>query len=117
MLAPTLNAKRLELLHEVVAQARTIAMLVNPRARNAEPNVDASKTAATALGEQLVVFNASTDEEIESAFAELSRQQISALIVGTDIFLNSRSDQSWLWRPAIRSRLSMVFGDLHWQGV
>jgi putative ABC transport system substrate-binding protein len=67
-------------------------MLVNPRARNAEPNVDAGKTAATALGEQLVVFNASTDKEIEAAFAELSRQQISALIVGTDIFLNSRSD-------------------------
>jgi putative tryptophan/tyrosine transport system substrate-binding protein len=92
VLAPALNAKRLELLHEVVPQARTIAMLVNPRARNAEPNVDASKTAATALGEQLVVFNASTDEEITAAFAELSRQQISALIVGTDIFLNSRSD-------------------------
>ena len=92
MLAPALNAKRLELLHEVVPQARTIAMLVNPRARNAGPNVDASKTAATALGAQLVVFNASTDEEIEAAFAELSRQQISALIVGTDIFLNSRSD-------------------------
>jgi putative tryptophan/tyrosine transport system substrate-binding protein len=92
VLAPALNAKRLELLHEVVPQARTIAMLVNPRARNAEPNVDASKKAATALGEQLAVFNASTDEEIEAAFAELSRQQISALIVGTDIFLNSRSD-------------------------
>jgi putative ABC transport system substrate-binding protein len=67
-------------------------MLVNPRARNAEPNADASKTAAAALGEQLVVFNASTDEEIDTAFAQLSRQGIGALIVGTDIFLNSRSD-------------------------
>jgi putative ABC transport system substrate-binding protein len=92
LLAPALNAKRLELLHEAVPQARAVAMLVNPRARNAEPNADASKTAAAALGEQLVVFNASTDEEIDTAFAQLSRQGIGALIVGTDIFLNSRSD-------------------------
>jgi putative ABC transport system substrate-binding protein len=92
LLAPALNAKRLELLHETVPQARVIAMLVNPRARNAEPNADASRTAATALGKQLAVFNASTDDEIATAFAELSRQQINAVIVGTDIFLNSRSN-------------------------
>ena len=92
LLAPALNAKRLELLHEVVPQARVIAMLVNPRARNAEANADASRTAATALGKELVVLNASTDEEIAAAFADLSRQQINALMVGTDIFLNSRSD-------------------------
>jgi len=92
VLAPALNAKRLELLHEVLPQARTIAMLINPRARNAEPNIDASKTAVAALGQQLVVFNASSDEEIDAAFAQLSRQGVSALIVGTDIFLNSRSN-------------------------
>jgi hypothetical protein len=63
--------------------------LVNPRARNAQPNVEASKTAAAALSEQLIVFNASTDQEIEAAFAELSRRRIGALLVGTDIFLNS----------------------------
>jgi putative ABC transport system substrate-binding protein len=91
VLAPALNAKRIELLHEAVPQARVIAMLVNPRARNAEPNADASKTAATALGKQLVVFNASTDDEIAVAFGELSRQQIKALFVGTDFFLNGRS--------------------------
>jgi len=92
VLAPALNAKRLELLHEALPQARAIAMLINPRARNAEPNIDASKTAATTLGQQLVVFNASNDEEIDAAFAQLSRQGINALIVGTDIFLNSRSN-------------------------
>ena len=92
LLAPALNAKRLELLHEVVPQARVIAMLVNPRARNAEPNADASRTAATTLGKELVILNASTDEEIAAAFADLSRQKINALMVGTDIFLNSRSD-------------------------
>ena len=86
VLAPALIAKRIELLHEAVPQARVIATLVNPRARNAEPNTDASKTAATALRKQLVIFNASTDDEIAVAFGELSRQQIKALIVGTDFF-------------------------------
>jgi putative ABC transport system substrate-binding protein len=92
LLAPALNAKRLELLHEALPQARAIALLINPRARNAAPNIDASKTAAAALGQQLVVFNASSDEEIDAAFAQLSQQKISALMVGTDIFLNSRSN-------------------------
>jgi putative ABC transport system substrate-binding protein len=91
-LAPALNAKRLELLHEAIPQARAIATLVNPRARNAQPNIEASKTAAAALSEQLIVFNASTDQEIETAFAELSRRGIGAILVGTDIFLNSRSE-------------------------
>ena len=91
-LAPALISKRLELLHEAVPQARAIATLVNPKARNAEPNIEATKTAAAALGEQLLVLNASTDQEIETAFAELSRRRIGALLVGTDIFLNSRSD-------------------------
>ena len=91
-LAPALISKRLELLHEAVPQARAIATLVNPRARNAQPNIEASKTAAAELGEQLLVFNASSDREIEGAFAELSQRRIGALLVGTDIFLNSRSE-------------------------
>ena len=91
-LAPALISKRLELLHEAVPQARAVATLINPRARSAQPNIDATKTAAAALGEQLIVFNASTDQEIDAALAELSRQGIGALLVGTDIFLNSRSE-------------------------
>jgi putative ABC transport system substrate-binding protein len=91
-LAPALISKRLELLHAAVPQVRAIATLVNPRARNAQPNIEASKTAAAALGLQLIVFNASTDQEIDVALAQLSRQRIGALLVGTDIFLNSRSE-------------------------
>jgi putative ABC transport system substrate-binding protein len=60
-------------------------------ARNAEPNIEASKTAAAALGLQLIVLKASTNQEIDAAFAELSRRPIGAQLVGTDIFLNSRS--------------------------
>ena len=115
LLAPALNAKRLELLHEVVPQARVIAMLVNPRAHNAEPNADASRTAATTLGKELVILNASTDEEIAAAFADLSRQKINALMVGTDIFLNSRSDAIVPLAANTRFLLSTDFGHLRWR--
>ena len=92
LLAPALNAKRLELLNETVPQAlRALGLTSMATTRAAEPNVDVSKTAAGSLGKQLVVLNASTDDEIAAAFADLSRQQVNALIVGTDIFLNSRS--------------------------
>src|SRR6478609_7044014 len=62
-LAPALNAKRPELLHEAVPQARAIATLVNPKACNAQPNIEASKTAAAVLGKQLIILSASTDQE------------------------------------------------------
>ena len=76
---------------------------VNPGRENAEPNVRREQNGRAVLGEQLVVCNATADEEIEAALTELSRQQISALIVGTDIFLNSRSDATVALAPAIRS--------------
>jgi ABC-type uncharacterized transport system substrate-binding protein len=53
---------------------------------------DFSAARLAALSEQLIVFNASTDQEIEAAFAERSRRRIGALLVGTDIFLNSRTE-------------------------
>jgi putative ABC transport system substrate-binding protein len=49
--------------------------------------------AARTLGEQLVVFNAATDREIESVFATLAERQIGALLVTADGFLISRQDQ------------------------
>jgi putative tryptophan/tyrosine transport system substrate-binding protein len=109
VLAPALIAKRLELLHEAVPQARAIATLVNPKARNAEPNIEASKTAAAALGLQLIVLKASTNQEIDAAFAELSRR-IGALLVGTDIFLNSRSDA--IAALAASHRVPAIYGFL-----
>jgi putative ABC transport system substrate-binding protein len=106
VLAPALIAKRLELLHEAVPQARVIATLINPKARNAEPNIEASKTAPAALGLQLIILKASTNQEIDAAFAELSRRPIGALLVGTDIFLSSSS--------RLPERTSMATGTPRW---
>jgi putative ABC transport system substrate-binding protein len=45
------------------------------------------------LGVKLIILNASTEAEIDTAFAELSQQRIAALLVGTDVFFLTRRDQ------------------------
>src|SRR5215470_13414826 len=84
-----LTAKRLELLHEVAPNA-AIAMLVNPNNANAELELHEAETAAHTLGLQLVVFRASNEREIDTAFAMLVRQRLIALLVAGDAYLNGR---------------------------
>ena len=59
------------------------------------------------LGVKLLVLNASTEAEIDTAFAELSQQRIAALIVGTDVFFLSRRDQ--IVALANRLRIATVY--------
>jgi len=92
-LSVELAAKRLELLRELVPKATIIAMLVNPKNPNAATNMREGRTAAETVGQQLVVLNASTEREIDTAFATLVQQQIGALLVGSDPLFVSRRDQ------------------------
>jgi putative tryptophan/tyrosine transport system substrate-binding protein len=90
-----LEPKRLELLHEVVPKAITIAFLVNPN--NNDADFDARlknvRDAAHVLGLQLHVLNASNERDIDAAFATLVQLQAGALLVGNDPPFNSRRDQ------------------------
>jgi putative ABC transport system substrate-binding protein len=83
-------------------------MIVNPAAPNAVTIVNDSKAAARALGQQLVVLNASTEHDIDTAFAALIEQHVGALLVGTDVFLNSRVDQ--LVALANRNAVPTIYG-------
>jgi putative tryptophan/tyrosine transport system substrate-binding protein len=56
----------------------------------AAANVRESEGAAKAIGKQVVIFNASSDAEIETAFADIVQAQCRALLVGADPFFNSR---------------------------
>ena len=88
-----LDWKRLELIREVVPKAAVIALLLNPKNPQNSGQVPDLKAAALGLGFQLIVLNASSDGEIDSACAAAVEQRAGALIVGADSFFFSRRDQ------------------------
>jgi putative ABC transport system substrate-binding protein len=88
-----LNPKRLELLSELVPQARVIALLVNRNSPNAERIIRDIEEAARAKGVQLPILKAATESEIDAAFATLVELHAGALFVGGDPFFNSQREQ------------------------
>jgi putative ABC transport system substrate-binding protein len=87
-----LVAKRLEMLRELVPAARSIGLLVNPKNPNAESDSKDVQDAARVLGLAIQVVNASTDAELDRAFASLAEQQVAALIMLPDPFFIGRRD-------------------------
>jgi putative ABC transport system substrate-binding protein len=87
------DAKRLELLHEMVPDATRVAVLVNPNNPRAETTVRDVEAAARAFGLQIQVLNVSTSREINAAFATFVRDRPDAVFVSLDVFLNSRRPQ------------------------
>jgi putative tryptophan/tyrosine transport system substrate-binding protein len=87
------GSKRVELLHELVPDAAMLALLVNPRYPSAESEIREMQAAAHAVGRNLIVLNASTEGEIDAAFAELVRRRVAGLIVTGDPFFVSRRDK------------------------
>jgi len=88
-----LAAKRLELLHELVPAANIIALLVNPTDSNVETTLKIMQAAARDLGLQVHVLRASTEREIDDAFAVLSQLKVGGVVIGPDVFFNTRSEQ------------------------
>jgi putative ABC transport system substrate-binding protein len=88
-----LMPKRLELLTELVLQARVIALLVNPDDPRAEGLVRDLQEAARTKGVQLPVLKAAAEGEIDAAFASLVDLHAGALLVAPDPLFNSRREQ------------------------
>lgn len=87
-------SKRLALLHELVPTAVRIAVLVNPQnTEAADAELKEVRDAAPTLGLQIFVFNASTVDEIDAAFAAIARERADALLAAADGFLNARRGQ------------------------
>ena len=86
-----LTGKSLGLLHELVPNARTIALLNSAISLNTAVN-DARAATAT-LGLQLIVLNADTNSEIDAAFATLNQQRADAMVVATSPFFVTRAKQ------------------------
>jgi len=89
------NAKRVQLLHEVVPGASTIGFLVNPTSPSiqVDPEIREAENAARILGLRLVILNASTPVEIEAAFTKIADQRIDALLVLADALFTLQRHQ------------------------
>ena len=83
--------KRLELLRQVTPKAGVIAYLMNPNNPNRE--IDNVQTAAHLLGQQILVLNAASDRDFDTAFATIAQQQVTALLVASDPLFFDRRDQ------------------------
>ena len=89
-----LTPKRLELLSELVPQARVVTLLVNPEfASVADHIIREAQQAARVRGVQLSVLKAGTEGEIDTAFKTLAQLRTDALFVGNDPFFASRYEQ------------------------
>jgi putative ABC transport system substrate-binding protein len=84
-----LISKRLEILHELVPKAETVALLVDPDFFRAEAELRELDKGGRALGQKVVVFKASSDREIDAAFTAITEAKVSAMLVGLGEFLSS----------------------------
>jgi putative ABC transport system substrate-binding protein len=109
MLSGELTAKRLELLHELLPGASNISVLHYPAAANAESTLKELEAAARNLGLQIRVVNASTNREIDAAFAGFLTEHPDALFVGSsDPFFSTRRVQ--LATLSARHAIPMISG-------
>ena len=101
--------KSLELLHELVPAAAGIGLLINPTNFNLSESVVVKEVEAAAhtLGKQIQVLEASTDAEIDAAFATLARLRAGALVIVADVFYNSRRER--IAALALRHALPSIY--------
>jgi putative ABC transport system substrate-binding protein len=85
----TLEAKRLELLREMVPTASLIGMLVNPNNPQSEVQLHDVQEAARAVGQQVFFLSASTKNDLETAVAAFVEKRAGALMIGADTFFLS----------------------------
>jgi ABC-type uncharacterized transport system substrate-binding protein len=93
LMSSTLEAKRLELLRELVPKATKIAILVNPDYPDTDFQVGSVETAASNIGQKIYVLNARTERELSTAFMTIAEQQAGALLVVADPFFDRSRDQ------------------------
>jgi putative ABC transport system substrate-binding protein len=101
--------KWLQLLHEMVPTATSLALLINPTSPNlAETQSRDLQAAARSQGLQLHVLRASTEQDFETAFSSVVQLRTGGLVISSDSFFFSRSAQ--LAKLAIRHAIPTIFG-------
>ena len=90
LLGYELDAKRLQLLRELVPRALTIGVLMNSKSPGISPALPVMKTAADANGQKLIILDAGTDADLETIFASLRSRGVETLLVTTNPFYEGR---------------------------
>jgi putative tryptophan/tyrosine transport system substrate-binding protein len=103
-----LAPKKLELMHELLPAANIMALLTNPtNPIAAERQSQDVQAAARKIGLQLHVLNASTTADFDPVFTRLAQLRVGALVIGSDLFFSSHSEQ--LAELTVRHRLPSIY--------
>jgi len=103
------GAKHVELLHAMVPGASRVGVLVTPTSPTSRKIVESTQAGAHQLGLKTLLAEASTPEEIETAFSMMAHEHAGAVIVGAAPYFTARRSQ--LAALAIRHRLPSIFGN------
>ena len=107
-LTTELDAKRLELLRELLTDDRPVGVLVNPNRPQVGSQISQIEVAGYSLGLRLSILKTASDGDLEPAFAELVRQRLGGLMIGADPLFISVRDQ--LISLAARHALPTIYG-------
>jgi putative ABC transport system substrate-binding protein len=103
-----LGAKRLELLVEVVSNARAAGLLINPQNKgDATTQTNDVNAAAKMLGLKLIVVGASTGTELDASFESLAKAEVKALVVQNDPAFDAQRDR--IIALAAQQRIPAIF--------
>ena len=108
LVGAALEAKRVEVLHDLVPNALTIAVLINPNYSEAKAQSQEVQAAAAQIGLKSIVLMASTERDIDDAIASLVQQGAGALVVTLDPFLFVNRRQQ-LFALAERHSLPVIY--------
>jgi len=107
LLTNLMEPKRLGLLRELVPGFPLIGVLLNPKFAPASRQLQQVEEAARSIDQRILVANASTDEELEAAFAALTSERVGALLVTADPYFDTRREQ--IVGLAARYRLPAIY--------
>jgi ABC-type uncharacterized transport system substrate-binding protein len=108
LVASVIEAKQLELLHELAPAATVLALLTNPTNPNAETISRDLVTAGRNIGLELRILHVTSDRELDSVFPKLNELRAGALMIATDPFFLDRRNQ--LVALAARYKIPAIYG-------
>jgi putative tryptophan/tyrosine transport system substrate-binding protein len=107
-ISPTTAAKRLELTRELVPHSLAVAMIINPNYPGADAQMAEIEVAGRAIGMQTLRVPASSEREIDAAFANIHERSVDAFVVGVDGFFITRRKGINIWLAGIQGLLQIA---------